>query len=508
VTERRRRDVSNSILLLALTFIALRLLLPPTGLYLDDWAMLEQFGGGRPLGEALRAAAQQFAGRPVEIALVPLFFRVAESTAGRLALLLALQWAEVGLVFLFLRRATGQPATSAAAALAVALFPSRPIIHVWVSSAPQLAAHGLAFASLLAHLRWRRLREGRALAVSQACYLLSVLTYESAAFAPLLLLAVDLHALGVRRWKEAVRPLAPYALSLACAAAWQRLGASWIGQPNARALGFDAFHALKTFGLGLGATTAAVPALAARALLPAAFSDLGAWRCAGLVLFAAAAGARADRGLADEEDRPRLVWAWLAAAALVAAYLPFALSADYLPSLLGVLSRTNAAGAWAFGMGAAALAAAWPRPWRRARPWALAAAVLGCGARQWTSGMEYARASREQERILEGAARALAKAPDARTVLLSAPSHVGSAVVFEETYDFAAALRLRTGRALDANVVSSRMRFLRDRVVERRGEAVAANHPYAGLYLYDAGAGALFSVAAPVGSQPPRMTSK
>lgn len=480
------------------------------GFCADDWIFLHigfQAGG---LAAAVRAmAAGGFWARPAEIIEYPLLYAAGLShPAFDQAVLLVLKIVEGGLLFLLLENLLEWRFLALAAALLSLTYPIRSATHLWFANAPQSLCLVLTLASLLLHERWIRTRRAGELAGSLACYLLGLLSYESAAFAPLILgagLAARriLSGTSARKALAAVaKDLLPYAWALGAGLLWMWGGAFLLtGAANPKPLQLSLDAVAGVYWAAALAMTRDVFLLCAKsAPLAARYFPLPFLLAGGAAFLLAAFGPRAEpEPEAGVRRRALLVACAMGAAAFVAGYAPYGFSRHpYLPDVLGIMNRINAVGAWSAGLLlAAALAAVFPdRP--RARR-AVLAAVLAAFA--WTNAiacLQWALAWQAQRGILAKAAPlARALPPGSMVVLTGAPARISGAPVFTESWDFDDALKLATGREdLAGRVAGARLRFEETAVVESPDaahwpRAEDWRYPYHDLYLYRADRGVL-----------------
>lgn len=489
-----RDDWRSGLALLLLVLLAHHLLALGTGFYLDDWIFLERARRGGGLWASILDFARHAAdwNRPLQVLQIPLFYALAAPwpPAGQLLLWL-LESAEAFLLFLLLRRLTGSRGLAFAAAVWMVLFPGRGIVHVWLSNASQLLSHCLVLAAMLLHLDWVETRRRSRLTAGLACYLAGVLCYESPMFTPFLLLGglAARDAAGGAAWKEALRrrglQMTPFLAPLAMAVLWQRLGARAIAGSSSKPLELSLGYFLKAYGAAFECVTNRVVHACATSAGPFFLESPGGWILLWGALAAAAAWALSRSAPARPDDRAgRRALLGAAAGAFVGAYLPFALSGTYMPQVYGIMSRTNAAGAWVTGM---LLAGAFSLGPARLRPLALAAVLGPFAWADWQSARDWAKAWAAQNEILDKVAARAPLLPEPAAILLTgAPSYVGKAVVFDAHYDFDYALRQRTGRkGIGGTTLSARVQFRPDGVVETLDGVILRSFPYRGLFLYD-----------------------
>lgn len=514
-------------LLGAALFVSFRLFILDTGLYHDDWILLEHtIDGGSWWGAVQVFAAKGILARPLQAFIYPLLYSLAGAApASGQALLFVLDWLEAFLLYLLIARLTRSEKAALLAAGLCVLFPNRAVMHVWISNAFQPMAHVALLAGFLAHLNWMESGKKVWLAASLSCYLVSLLCYESAAFLPLMLAGAfwtRMRLDGTAPFpalKKSLAPLAPFILPLAAALWWQRQGVQlFFPDAGIKALSPSVYHFVKAYAAGVHCLTTGVLLAAARTL-PEAWSQ---WPWPLKLAWPAAAAAlwillRPSLKYDGPDGRTALILLGAGAGAFVGSYAPFALSGTYTPQFFGLMSRTNGSGAWAGGlMLAAALTALSSRAESgqrgssqkgigglggRSAASALLALVLGVFTwTNWQFAREWANSWTLQRKIIAQAAPQAKNLPPSATVLLNGiPRYLGSAVVFDASWDFAYALRASLGRKdISGNVVSHRMSFEAEGAVERTAGQVIWTRPYAaGLYLYDYGRDTLVRLDGP-----------
>lgn len=452
------------------------------GFYHDDWSFLELASQGGDFWGIVKAFndTQHFPTRPVEIIQFPLFLVLGKFNPLIYQILqLSLETAQGFLFYLLLNRMTGSRQLALAAAALALMCPNRSATHFWFSNSPQAVSLVLVLASLLAQLNWLESRKRLWLVLAQAAYLLSVLSYESTAFFPLML------AGGLFfRARSSILRLWPYAVSLVIVVLWQKIGVSFfLGISNPKSIGMSAEHFLKAFGAGFECVSNRIFHICWKSA-PEALRQFGfkhAFLGSAFTVFLAAKLSKDAQPLSSHSFRTAL---GIAAAGFVGAYAPYALSSDYMPQIYGVMSRTNAGGAFVAGLFFATGIFALRRPLARR---ALFTLVIGAFTwTNWASAAQWAGAWSLQKDILAQAGPLAAKLPAQATVLLTgAPSFVGHAIAFDASWDFAPALRLTTKRQdLSGNVVSSRMSFEKDGIYDK-ADGRRKLYSYGNLYLFD-----------------------
>lgn len=514
-----RKALPVLLLLAAAELISYGPFIAHRGFCADDWIFLyNSLHAGGLAGAVRNLAAGGFWARPAEILEYPLLYAGGLShPALDQAFLLLLKIVEGGLLFLLLERLLEWRALAFAAAALALTYPDRSATHLWYANAPQSLCLVLTLVSLLLHESWIRTRRSGELAAGLACYLLGLLSYESAAFAPLIL-GAGLAARGIASGRparkalvSAARDLLPYAAALGAGLLWMWGGAALLsGQSNPKPLQLSLSAAAAVYWSAALAMTRDTVLLCAKAApLAAAHLSRPLMLAAGALFAAAVFRPREEPAPAAAPRRKSLtVAAALGAAAILAGYAPYGFSRHpYLPDVLGIMNRINAVGAWGAGiLLAAALAALFPRRALARR----AALVLLLAAFAWTNAvmcLQWALSWQTQRGILAGVAPpARALPPGSLVVLAGAPERFGGAPVFTESWDFDDALKLATGRDdLRGRVAGPRMSFAPDAVVESPDaahwpRAEDWRYPYRNIYLYRADRGTLERLDGPPAS--------
>lgn len=467
---------------------------PGMGFYVDDWTLVEWGlrGAGSFLG-AVKAMAQTgwFWARPMMLLEFPFFYAVGGlEPLGYHAALLLLQSAASLAYFALLKRLIGSVELAAAAACLATLYPIQAASHHWLGAGPQLFAVILACLSLWLHLSWFESRRPAALAGGLACYAASVLSYESCAFLPLMLVGaiVARRVSSGGRWSEGAREAAvslwPYAAAFLAVQAWQWwLVELFMGARNTKTVTLSPWHAFLSFRTAFAGMTYKALRMCARAA-PLVSFDVG--RAYWLYWWALVVAVTALLPRAAPPAR-RALWTALGAATggFVAAVLPYALSGSYMPNIYGIASRTAAVLALAAGLwlatGLAALGG------RRAA-WLTA---LFVGAFAWTNAhtaSAWIKSYRLQRAVLKVAApKARGLPPGATLLVAGVPSHINDRVngvpVFNAGFDITSALRLTTGRTDLKARVTHNLVFEPQGYAERPGGVVVARFTYDDAWL-------------------------
>lgn len=471
---------------------------PRLGFYHDDWYFLElmsRSGGFTGMFKAM-AHAGVFWSRPMDMVEFPFLYILGGfNPLVYQAALLTLESLQGLLFFVFLERMTARRELSLAAAVLALMCPNRSITHVWFANIPQSVAIVLALASLISHWDWMRTRDKVSLFVSQTAYMLSVLSYESCAFLPLMLFggsAARAWAAGAtprHAFLKTVKDMLPFAAALGGVLVWQRVGvAVLLGAENPKTLGFSPAHFFKALGAGFECVTNRI----LHVCWNASGAVFGEFSPTLRFLLGVFTGLAAGMMPFEPPEAPRQAKIALGAAlgGFFGAYLPYALSATYMPQINGIMSRTNGAGALVAGLVlATGLCAIKRYKPRRALFFVLVAAFTWTN---WQSARQYAASWSIQQDILSKLRERAPSLPQGAQVFLTgAPDFVGYSVVFDAGWDFGPALRLMTGRAdLFGDVLSGSMSFGKDGLTDS-AEGGLKPMPYGSLYVYDYGRDAL-----------------
>lgn len=435
------------------------------GFYNDDYALL----AGLARGSFFSEFAGLFYTRPLDIpAIRGAYALFGASPLPYHALLRLLDLAAAWAFYRWLRLEGADGPTALLAALLAALYPNHDAARCWPSG---LVAQGGLAATLSALVVFRSGRR----AAGALLFLAAMLFYEAPS---MLFAAVPLLAwLKERDWKKAAFSGWPLAAAFAVGALWQRVAVPLLLAAERHPVSFSPSHAFKVLGTGFELTFAN---RLAHGLARGAQAAAGALSPAEWVLFAFAAGALAlwASRLAREAEKPQaLPLLPLAAALFVLGYAPYFFDKAYMPTAFSANNRLNLTAALG-----GALAFSWAAArWRKGGPVLAGALAASFLLGNWASNAQYAAAYAVQREVLDGAVKLLP--PAAKTVLLyGVPERVGSAVVFESTFDFDGALFLR-GARVTARVGQGRMRFDPDAAkLVWYGEGAL---PYEGLYVYD-----------------------
>lgn len=430
---------------------------------------------------------------------------------------MVLDWLGAAALYLLLCRLLGRPRLALAAAVFAILHPSHPATHHWwVNASCQPPAQALALAALVLYTFWLEVRAAAWLLTALGAYFLSLLWYESCALLPMMLapgLFEHYRRDGLSRTTAGgwtARALAPLLVALAAGMAIQSLVIPWLSgvtHPKGMTLSPTWMATVLRSGLeSLTQETVQLCRITQRpgfALFPEAQSILWGLFTAG--------GAAALVLVGQIRPAPALGRGfWVALTTFLGAYAPYALSGAYEPQVVGIMSRTNGAGALAGALFMAALIeglfeSAWIA--RLSPRFSLGAALgaaltaLVIGAFTWTDwyiARQWADAWTLQQRIVASIDARKAALPPNAFVLLKAPEHFNGGPMFSAAWDFSSALRLKTGRKdLNGDILRTGMNSEKDGVVRRVGDRVVKVYPYTDLFMYSHEEERLYRLTAP-----------
>lgn len=451
--EGRRAFLQGALLLCALQLVLFGPFLARLGFYHDDWANLERCIASGGFWAGVKLYAGLLWGRPLQIFFYPVLLALGglDPLASHL-FFFALEIIQALLLFALFSRLFDARRALLAAALSVA-FPNHAATHFWPSASAQTIAIDLALASLILHLDWLKDKRWPRLAAAMSCYLASLLFYEAVAFLPLIPVAVL--SLGGKNLKKTAADFLPFALVLAAAVLWQRAGLLLFGKTNGRPLGGSLGHAAYALLVGLQCLSNRVVMLCARTLA-GAWDHIGLLKTLGAAALALAAARLPALHNPARKERAALLAAFVAA--WLAAYLPYAVSQDYTPSVVGIMSRTSACG----GIAGALLVLLLLEALRGFQRPALGLLVFIFTLTNWELADQWCRSWTLQQDIIDKLAAHAPRLPPGAKVIAEIPRYVDDdpvgAIVFDAHYDIGAALRLKTGRPdLAADVVSPRL---------------------------------------------------
>lgn len=444
------------------------------GFYNDDYAHLAVLSRAAASGAGLFSGYYaEFSGlmmtRPLELFFFPAFYALAGTAPAPYHVLsrlldLVIAWQ----FFRWLETEGASRPQALLAALLVALYPNHDAARCWPSG---LVAQGGLAGTLAALVLFRSGRR----AVGAVAFLGAMLFYEAPS---LLFAALPLAAwLRERDVKKALAPAWPLGAAFAVGCLWQRVLVPLSLAAERHPVSLSPGHAAKVLGAGFELTFAnrLAHGLARGAQAAAETFSPAEWA---LVILAAAALAVWAARLAKEAEPPRaLPLLPLAFALFGLGYLPYFFDAAYMPTAFSANNRLNLTGALGGALFFAWLSARWRKGGPQLAGTLAALFLLG----NWSSNGQYAAAYARQQEVLAGVAPLVG--PEVKTLLLyGIEERVGSAVVFESTFDFEGALSLR-GKTLKARVGQGRMHY--------EPEAAVLNWygqdplPYEGLYAYD-----------------------
>ena len=472
------------------------------GFYNDDYAWLPPLASAAPatLWNLCRSLFLDHYGDFVARPSIPVYIAVLFRLCGQNPVLhqsvfllidAAIAW---NFYRLLVEEGVSRPSALSAAVLA-ALYPNHDATHHWMTN----SVAPLALAGTLWAVRaWRRgEREGSAVfrVTALLSYLFFALLYEASALLALLpavLEAWRLHREGrspVSAAKGALSRHWPPAACLAAVVAYQRVLIPAILHSEKHAMSLPLMHVWKVFQAGVECTllnrlTHLVARSAQYALREFGGLDWLAFSLAALLL------AGWDRAAARTSERPSEALPVLAAAFFVLGYAPYIFDPTYTPTIFNPTNRVNlvaSLGGAAFWAWLTARLRTAERPRTRTLGGVLSILLLsGFLLCDQVSGLQWARAAGLQREILSGLDPLLAGVEGPVDLLLyGIPERIGSGTVFESTYDFNGALRLRTAREdLQGRVGQGRVRFEKGRaVLSWYGETPLS---YERLHVYDA----------------------
>jgi hypothetical protein len=463
------------------------------GFYSDDWSNLAlyEFADSPRYVNAVDVTAAELGSRPLLAALLPLPHALfGADMAAQLALALGLGVLTCVLFYLFLRAIPVAPLHAGAIAALALIFPWADSIRLWATASVNTVA--LCFAFLGGYLALRGLEsEGRrrttALVVAAVLYGLSVLTYEVAGVALLLL--------GVLYLQRAPR---------VTALRWWAIH----GAVVVAALAYTAATTDKEVG-GIGQRLDDLPSYTRHAVAIFSFSFVppgttnGLLRAGAVALVVGIVGFGAWRWRTTREPRLGFWLAFVAGSvvAVVSAYV-ITLGASLDPIKGGTFNRGNIFAA--FGMvaalyGAAMVLACLLQGQRRLAVAVAAASVLLVGA-GYTARVSndidaWVRAARLQEPVIENAERAARDALPGSTLLTFGHNGQvdGGIPIFEVMWDLDGAMRVRTdGRVRHAYPVHDRVRLRcgpRVMTIDYLEIGYAVSASYRKTYFVDAATG-------------------
>ncbi|HAM36083.1 MAG TPA: hypothetical protein DEB40_11630 [Elusimicrobia bacterium] len=437
------------------------------GFYQDDWSTAEfclhaadksLFGMVRAFNDNMVRNGTAWYIRPVNILYYPLLCWGGKLAFWRYQAAIMAQEALIAVfLFLALRLANGGIGLPLLTAGLFLIFPNHGATHHWYSAAvtPAMAFCAAAF---WAYAAWLERKRPWLLGGSLALFMLAALSYEAvvplALFFPFLGFMRDrrLAVPGQGAWAMAAKRFAPFGAAIVMLMLYHQGVQAWGPRSLPRRMAFDPLFILQVLGKGVECNTSAVIDLCRRYLLDArSHFYLGQWAAA--ILSGGIAAMVFERAHAQQEDR--LDWAWPLGALglLLAANLPYALSADrYMPHVFDVQNRVNMApslaGAmlWAWALWESPRLA--PRWARSMRMGLVGLVVSGFTIANWHNAWQWSESWRLQREVLDGIKNAGSTLPEGPVVVIldGAPSEVGQVPVFNESHAFDPALKLWLGR--------------------------------------------------------------
>lgn len=484
------------------------------GFYNDDYPWLEMWGmapSQTPWGIAAywvsEHAAQWF--RPATILLHPLEYWLfgLHALPYQLALL-AIHVALSLTLFRFLEDEGVGGGAAGLAAVAAGLYPNHDATRHWACLTGAPLALLATLASLLWYRAWQRGRGPAHLLASLAAFAFGTLLYEAAALLAALPLFLDWRDRVEKGAspKDAALPALLTALPLlgllGAIVAYQRGIVPRYVIAERHPVSLSPAHVLKVLLSGLECTIANrllhfIGRSAAYAARSFSFSDWAMWAiaAAGLarVVVQGAPALKGSPGQVPGAAPPAPSSARLALLPLlglgffVLGYAPYFFDGTYAPVVFAQVNRVN--------MVASLGGACW-LAWlyERGGAWsgkACAAVLVAFLLASWSSSAQWADAYGLQREAIEKLRGRLGAPGEPRTILLyGLQDSLGSATVFQSTYDFDAALRLATkDRALKGLVGQDRVSFRDDAAVLSWFGEVAL--PYRALYAFDFPSGRL-----------------
>lgn len=498
------------LVLFLIDIVCLRLNFFGAGYHLDDWVEIFLATHGQTVWDSFQLFAKtDYLDRPLNIILLTFLHRVSGAPQalnpwmGQL-LIVGLAISQAWLLFLLLDRLTKWRSLALTAAGLILLFPNRGGVHYRISLLMLHCSLTFILASLLVHLNWAKTRRWLSLAGSQLLYLLGSLFYESPMLMPLMLGGawIGQGLMEGRKLKKlipsVIRDLSPYGFSIAALLLWKSFGMSYFfGTANMKARLIDGSlaNSIKVFIAGFGCSTLWPISLSAVRLLDAV-RDLGwLWLLLPVVVFLLSRELRIQNTDKPENERAALgVLMGAILGAYIGTYTPYILSSAYMPYVNGIMSRLNGTGAWVGGMtltlGLYFLQHrfAHQSDVRRRIPVLATGILLSAFVwTNWTDSFAWARAWTMQKDILTRLTRHVENLTGPKMILLAgAPQTIQGAPVFESNYDFAPALRMRTGRMdLSGNVVSPHMAIEDGKLVIKAHETIMHSYALSDFQIYD-----------------------
>ncbi|MBI5200659.1 MAG: hypothetical protein HY925_03650 [Elusimicrobia bacterium] len=442
------------------------------GFYNDDYPWLEMWSQApsqTPWGIAAywvkEHAAQWF--RPGTILFHPLefWFFGFHAVPYQLALLAI----HIGISYALFHLLEGEGVErrlAAFAAAAAGLYPNHDATRHWacLTGAP-LALLSTLWA-LLAYRSWQKGKGAWWLALSFVSFAFGTLLYEAGALLAALPICLDWRD-RVEKGASPKEAILPSILSglpliglLGAIVVYQRGYVPRYVMTERHPVSLSPAHVFKVLGSGLECTIANrllhyIGRSAAYAWRSFTFSDWALWLIAAAGMTKVIVVGAPDRAPEKAEKLPLLPL--LGLGFFLLGYAPYFFDATYTPVVFAQVNRVNMVAslggacwlAWLYGRG---------RNWTAKASAAILAAFL---LASWSSSAQWADAYVMQKSAIEKLKPKLGAPGEAKTILLyGLPDSLGSATVFQSTYDFDVALRLGTGdKALSGRVGQDRVRF-------------------------------------------------
>ncbi len=438
-----------SLVLIFIEAVSFHLFFPWIGFHIDDWAFIGQMMSSHD--QSLLGLIHAMGGtphlylRPAEIFYFPLLYKWGGFTAWKYQIaLFGIESTAAILIFLAFQRSTGNRSLSFLTALLFLIYPSHEATHFWGTNVWPPAMMFFS-AALYCHVLWDETGSLGALLLSVMFLTVGDLIYE--AVLPLIIIFPVVSWQGRCCFKRTVWGIRkiflcnlPVFLTAAILLAYniviQRVYATM-----SRKMAWNGIFFAKVMGKGLECSSTAILDLLRHALL-GAFQDwgIGLWMMLPLAIWIFLIWFKEDRGLVAKSNPLETQW-WLAleGLAFVCAYLPYAISYDYMPHIFDVQNRVNAAASLPVAMMAAlGLSRLAPRRQRIV----LTALVTAFTIIHWQSAWEWRQSYKIEEEILSDVRDQSWRIPAGSLVYLEgSPSSVGTAPLFNEDWVFDAALQ-------------------------------------------------------------------
>ncbi len=415
---------------------------PLLGFNLDNWAILQVLmkAPDQSLGGLLKAFHSPFYYiRPGELIYFPVLYWAFGLAAWKYhCAYFAMELAAALLIFRAFDRATPHRALAFLTAALYIAYPSHASTHNYDNSS---FASVMTFyaASLFFYSVWIDKKSRMSLLASLGLFAFGALLYE--AVLPLAVMFPLLSLLHNR--KNIVRESAPFVFAALVLFIYHVAIQRLCPQALPRRLQFDAYFMLKVLGRGIECSFTSIPDYLRRSIGPA-IHDLPffLW-IVGAVSVLALAVCLPEDCIRDQDLDSRTTKVWLAGALLtfVAAYAPYAVSADkYVPHIFDVQNRVNGAASLPASMFVAWLVLKLPLRLRRA---ALASLLGAFTIISWRTGRDWSQSWAMEKRILEGVRRQASQIPPGPAVIYleGAPDHIGLAPVFDQPWVFDSAVQ-------------------------------------------------------------------